>query len=101
MVTGCSTIKWKTEVVEKKVPILFCPKPNWDNIDQPSILAIDSITEQSPPGEVVKRYKATVIQLRDYAQRLEFALKQYEYTNEAYDTLKQEFIDQQNDKTNK
>lgn len=93
--TGCFgsvPVKTRTEVVEVHKPILYCPAPNWIEIQRPNSLAIDSITPNMSDGEVVKRYKATVKQLQDYAERLELSLERYDSTNAAYEELRKEFL---------
>ena len=97
LLAGCSgtPVKLRTETVEVFKPILYCPAPNWEGLDSPEPLTIEGINENTPPGEVVKRFKATVKQLQDYAERLERALEKYDTTNEAYDELKQQFLLQQ------
>jgi len=92
---GCGTapVKLRTEVQEVFKPILYCPAPNWEGLARPE-LAIDGIAPSASPGEVAKRYKATVRQLEDYADRLEKALDKYDTTNEAYDELRKQFMEQ-------
>jgi len=93
---GCSAtpVKLRTEVQEVYRPVLYCPAPNWDELARPE-LTIYQISDDASPGEVAKRYKATVKQLQDYATRLEQTLKQYDTTNEAYDELRDQLINQQ------
>lgn len=90
---GSSPVKLRTETVEVFKPILYCPAPNWNELDRPEPLAIDMITPDMEPGEVAKRYKATIIQLQDYADRLQRALEKYDSTNEAYKELRKQFIE--------
>lgn len=100
---GCSIFKsWFVEETIKEIvvkeyvevpkPILYCPRPNWKEIDPPEVLAIEGITVDSSPGEVAKRYKATIIQLRDYNKRLNKSLQKYDETHKAYEQLRQEFL---------
>lgn len=89
---GCAgQVKIRTETIEVYKPILYCPAPNWEAIDRPVALAIEGITADSTPGEVAKRYKATVKQLQGYSKRLETSLTRYDKTHEAYETLRMEF----------
>ena len=92
---GCANqpVKLRTEVQEVFKPILYCPAPDWTGLEKP-VLAIDGINSTTPPGEVAKRYKATVKQLESFADRLEHALRRYDATNEAYKTLKEDFLRQ-------
>lgn len=93
--SGCSSLKSKQEVIEVHRPILYCPAPNWEGVGRPDALATDGITEDMSAGEVVKRYKATVIQLQDYSNRLEKSLQQYDSTHEAYEQLRKQFLEEQ------
>lgn len=95
LLVGCEHNGVKTEVVQQKIPILYCPAPNWEGIGRPDALATDGITNDMSAGEVVKRYKATVIQLQDYSTRLEKSLQQYDSTHEAYEQLREQFLEEQ------
>lgn len=96
LLAGCQSapVKLRTETVEVFKPILYCPAPNWEGIDRPIPLAIDGITPDMSAGEVAKRYKASIIQLQDYADRLEKSLEKYDSTSEAYEELKEQFLQQ-------
>lgn len=87
---GGGGVKLRTETVEVVRPVLYCPAPDYEALDRPASLAIDSITTNMSPGEVAIRYKATVRQLQDYIQRLETTLDQYEDTSGALDELREE-----------
>ena len=88
---GCAGQTIKTEAQETYVPILFCPAP--PVIGRPELpIHQMSPTQINSSGEIVKHYKASVIVLQGYAVELEKALKQYENTNEAYDDLRKELI---------
>jgi len=91
---GCGTtaVKLRTETVEVFKPILYCPAPKWEDINRPDILPIDGISDDSSPGEVAKRYKATVKELQGYVRRLELSLEKYDATNSAYEQLRQQFL---------
>lgn len=93
---GCQTapVKLRTETVEVFKPVLYCPAPNYEGLDRPDPLAIESITPNMEPGEVAKRYKAAIRQLQDYADRLERSLQKYDSTSEAYDELREQFMNQ-------
>lgn len=93
--TGCETVKLRTETVEVVRPVLYCPAPDYEALDRPASLAIDDITPTMPAGEIAIRYKATVLQLQGYVQRLERTLDQYEDTSGALDELRQELEKQQ------
>jgi hypothetical protein len=84
-VVGCSS--WApTTVVEKAVPILVCPPPS---IAERPVLHIESITETTSDGEVVKLYRATIKQLQSYSEDLLQNLLQYKSTSEEYERLRQ------------
>lgn len=87
---GTAPVKLRTEVQEVYKPILYCPAPNWEELDRPTLL-IDEVTQDMSAGEIVKRYKGTVLQLRDYAEVLRRTLEQYDSTSDAYKELQQEF----------
>lgn len=92
VLVGCGTkpIRIKTEIQESYVPILYCPAP--PEIKRP-VLAIDLMTEEqlNDPGELVKHYKATIIQLQGYITELETIRDSYDESNEAYDELRKQF----------
>lgn len=89
LLAGCGgTTKLRTETVEVVRPVLFCPAPDYEALDRPQSLAIDDITADMPVGEVAIRYKATVLQLQGYIQRLERSLDQYEDTSGALEDLR-------------
>ena len=90
---GVAPVKLRTEVQEVYKPILHCPAPDWNELVRPE-LALEGLTSDMPAGEVVKRYKATVRQLQDYANRLEEALERYDATNDAYEELREQFTRQ-------
>lgn len=92
---GSSPIKTRTETVEVFKPVLYCPSPNWNELDRPSPLAIKGITPQTSAGEVAKFYTITIIQLQEYITRLEKTLQQYDDTNQAYEELRKQFFEQQ------
>jgi len=89
---GCASpqIRLKTEVQESYVPILYCPAP--PQITHPT-LAIEGMSSEDlqDSGEVVKHYKATIIQLQGVIDELETTLDQYDKNNEAYKELEKEF----------
>jgi hypothetical protein len=93
MIVGCGTnsVKLRTETVEVVRPILYCPAPNREELNRPDALPIDSITSETPVGEVAVRYKATVKILQNYIKRLELSLDQYDNTNAAYEELRKQF----------
>lgn len=93
MMVGCTTSpeKIKTETIEVIKPVLYCPPPDWSGLRRPT-LAIEHVTGQTPDGEVAKRYRASIIQLKDYAERLETALKQYDKTSQDYEKIKTELL---------
>lgn len=95
ILVGCggNPVKPETNVVQVSKPILYCPAPNWKELGRPT-LAIDGITDTTPDGEVVKRYKAAIKQLEDYSSRLEKALQRYDATNAAYAELRKQFLEQ-------
>lgn len=96
LLAGCASgpVKLRTETVEVFKPILYCPAPNWDGLDRPNPLAIEEINPSMSAGEVVKRYKASIKQLQDYADRLEKSLQKYDSTNQAYEELRKQFLEQ-------
>lgn len=96
ILSGCGStpVKLRTETVEVFKPILYCPAPDLQAISRPETLAYETITNDTSPGEVVKRYKASIIQLRDYISRLETSLMKYDSTNAAYEELRKQFIEQ-------
>ena len=98
ILVGCGSqpVKLKTEVQYVNRPILYCPAPNWQELDRPD-LAIEGITSDMSPGDVAKRYKATVKQLMDHARRLETTLRRYDKTSEAYDELREQFLSENPD----
>lgn len=91
---GTTPVKLRTEVQEVYKPVLYCPAPNWQELDRPTLL-IDEVTQDMPAGEVVKRYKGTIIQLQGYSDRLRRTLEQYDSTSDAYEELKREFEEKQ------
>lgn len=86
---GKQPVRTETQNVNK--PILYCPAPVTP--DQPN-LAIYTISESDSDGMVVKKYKATVQQLRDYADQLEKQLQKYDQTSDAYKQLREQFKQQ-------
>lgn len=92
LITGCAgpQVRLKTEVQESYVPILYCPAP--PVVERPE-LAIEKLTPEllEHPGEVVKHYKATIIQLQGMVRELEEVLNQYDQNNEAYKELEKQF----------
>lgn len=94
--TACmesAPVRVRTEVQEQFVPLLYCPAPKWEGLERPE-LPIDGITAEDSPGEVAKRYKATVRALQDHARRLERALEEYDTTNETYEELRKRFTEE-------
>ena len=89
---GCETVP-KKEIVTIQQPILYCPAPNWGELDRPA-LAIDSINNSTSAGGIAQRYRASIKQLEDYVERLTRTLQQYDATNAAYEQLRQEFVKQ-------
>ena len=89
---GCGNqpIKTRTETVEVVRPILYCPAVDLEAVARPGSLPIDTITANTPDGEVAIRYKATVKTLLDYTDRLELLLKEYNSFNKSYDELVEE-----------
>ena len=92
--SGCALfeprVKLRTETVEVLRPILYCPAPNWEELQSPE-LAITQITQETSDGEVAKRYKATVEQQRNHINLLLKTLEKYDTTNAAYQELEEEF----------
>ena len=91
--TACmrsTPVRVRTEVQEQFVPLLYCPAPKWEGLERPE-LPIDGITVEQSPGDIAKRYKATVKALQDYTLRLERALQEYDTTNETYEALRERF----------
>lgn len=75
LISGCATtevIKWKTKTVEVQVPVYKCPAV--DNIQRPE-LEINKI-DTSNNDALFKAYPITIIQLKDYALKLEDAIKE-------------------------
>jgi len=98
LLSGCASlfetkIKLRTETVEVYKPILYCPAPDWTELKQDT-LAIDLINSNTSDGEVAKRYKATIIQLRSRNTLLLKSLQKYDKTNEAYNALEKNFKEQ-------
>ena len=97
LLIGCDPQRVKTEAIEVKVPILYCPAP--PVIDRP-ILSIHSMTDEQlkNDGEVAKHWKATAIDLMGYAKELEIGLGTYLDINMSYGELKlkMESIEQSN-----
>lgn len=91
---GGAAVKLRTETVEVKRPVLYCPAPNYEELDRPAALPIDSINANTPVGEVAVRYKATVLMLQQYIERLELTLEKYNDTSQALDGLQQELNQQ-------
>lgn len=81
---GCAE-KRVLDIQEVKVPILYCPKPAV--VERPS-LPIINIREMDTPGEVAKKYKATVKVLQDYSIQLEEIVKSYNDVNMSYEELR-------------
>lgn len=82
LISGCAT-QQTVEFVEVAKPILTCPPP--PGLERPD-LALSTIQpgNTSTPGEVVKRYKATIIQLQKYAEELEIIVERYEEVSKNY-----------------
>ena len=74
--TGCATVP---EIVEIPVPVP-CPPP--PAVARP-LLAIRSITPDTPPAEVERAYLASLKQLGGYATELETLLNGYRERNNA------------------
>lgn len=89
---GCGSVevKTRTETVEVQRPILYCPAVDLTELARPQTLPIDSITPQTPPGEIAVRYKATLRLLLDYIERLELTIDQYGKFNKSYEDLEAE-----------
>lgn len=83
-IVGCDTLKNKKEIVKVNVPIMYCPTPDRVALDRPTELYIDKIDPNTPDGDVVKYYKATVKQLQGYVNRLESVIDQYEKSSDYY-----------------
>jgi hypothetical protein len=90
MFAGCGSTKLRTETIEVKVPVLSCPAPNYEELNRPAALPIQSLTPTSTAGEVAVSYKATVKILQNYIKRLELTLDQYGNTSAAFDELRNE-----------
>ncbi len=87
---GCSSppkIIREIETVEVERPILYCPAVDTEQLARPGALPIDTITKDTPYGEVSILYKATVKTLIDYTKRLELILQEYETYNKSYEDL--------------
>lgn len=92
LLTGCGFLPVQEKIIQVDRPILYCPAPKWELAKSPYPLAVDGITKDMSAGEVAKRYNASIIQLRDYSQRLELMLEQYQVTHDAYEVLRNEFV---------
>lgn len=92
LLTGCafSPPKVRTEVVNVDRPVLYCPAPDYEKIQRPKSLPTDAITPTTSDGEVAVRYKATIMVLEAYIQRLELALDGYKDTSSSLDDLRQQ-----------
>lgn len=92
LLIGCASgpAKIRTDVVEQLVPVLHCPPPP-DGVLQRPQLPIATITEESSPGDVAKKYKATVKSLQGYAQRLEQVVKNYDEISKKTADVQQQF----------
>lgn len=93
LLTGCpKTPMIRTEVQEVFVPIMHCPAP--PEVERPD-LAIHNMTpeQKQHSGEVVKHYKATIIQLLGYSQELEQILDAYEEGSQSYDEIRDELYE--------
>ena len=97
LLVGCGPDRVKTETIEVKVPILYCPAP--PVIERPN-LSIHTMTAEQlkNDGEVAKHWKATAIDLMGYAKELEIGLGTYLDINMSYGELKlkMESIEQDN-----
>jgi len=99
--TGCAS--WfkrptiKTEVVQLRVPVLYCPAPDRSKLVRPE-LAIHSLTpeQQLEYDELVKSYVASIKQLQGYSMGLEASLDEYQKISEAYAELRKQFIEDWN-----
>ena len=84
-VSGCTTTSITTKTIPVAVPILYSPVP--PVVVRPT-LPIDTITEVTPAGNVVKDYAASIQVLLGYSQELEYIVKQYKDISDAYAELK-------------
>lgn len=84
---GCGPDRVKTDTIEMKVPVLYCPAP--PVIPRP-VLPIHTMTEEelNSGGEVVKHWKASTISLLEYSKQLEIGLGKYFDINMSYEDLK-------------
>jgi len=90
--SGCIWNNVKTNVQEVKVPILYCPAPTHHLRPE---LPIQHMTPKqlASDGEVVKRYKATVVVLLGYASILEQELDKYNDTSASYKQMKNDVLE--------
>jgi hypothetical protein len=86
LLTGCAGFK-QTEFVEVSKPVLACPPP--PGLNRPS-LAIEHLTpeDRANYGKVAQAYKATVLQLRHYAEEMEYILDAYQGISKDYDEVR-------------
>jgi len=84
----------EVQTVEVYRPVLYCPAPNREGLDRPLSLAYQEINDSTTSGEVVKRYKASIVQLQEYIRRLEKTVDRYDMTSMAYDQLREDYIEQ-------
>lgn len=83
MISACASTGIKQPDVVK-VPVLFCPAPSeYHRPDMPIEQMTDN--QKQSPGEVAKRYKATIKALQGYISELETQLDNYKKIHDSYD----------------
>ena len=86
LLAGCSTIKDDNSApVVQKVPVVYCPAPL--PFERPVLPIEDDTIEAANPGEIAKKYKATVKTLQGYIKELEMQLENYKNVNKEYESM--------------
>lgn len=83
---GCASLK-NRDVQTVNVPVMYCPAP--EPYDRPNLYLynMDNIQINSP-GEVAKRYKASIQQLQGYTRQLELQLDNYKIIHNDFEEKK-------------
>lgn len=88
LLSGCASFPERginTQIIKINTPVLYSPPP--PEFDRPDLI-IHELTEaqKRDPGQVVKYYRATVIQLLGYVEQLETVVESYDTVS---DTLQE------------
>lgn len=84
---GCASIHKTsgTAPVIQKVPVVYCPAP--EPFQRPVLPLQDENIDTATPGEVAKKYKATITMLLGYIKELELQLNEYGKIDKEYEAL--------------